>query len=186
MPIIINGTTVQKVILGTTELQVVKVGGTIVFEASKPCTACGGTGKITCTDCDGSGDCYLCDGTGTCYYCDGDGKCRECGGSGEIDNVVGCVSCDANGYWYGTTCWECEGGGCSICNWTGNVRCSVCGGSGTEIKGTTDCYDCGGSGKCTHCNGYGECHICDGWGDCDECGGDGKKSCGTCGGDGKL
>lgn len=186
MPIIINGTTVQKVMLGTTELQVVKVGGTVVFEASKPCTACGGTGKITCTDCDGSGDCYLCDGTGTCYYCDGSGTCSNCDGTGEAREWTSCESCYGLGYYEGVDCPECNGSTCSYCNWSGFAPCMTCSGNGGYYVNGAECSDCGGSGDCTHCNASGECHICDGWGDCDECGGDGKKSCGTCGGDGKL
>ncbi len=47
----------------------------------KNCTMCGGSGRITCPKCLGSGT--LADGK-TCFMCDGHGKttCPRCNGSG--------------------------------------------------------------------------------------------------------
>ncbi|RBP35195.1 hypothetical protein DES53_12521 [Roseimicrobium gellanilyticum] len=48
----------------------------------KACSKCGGSGKVDCLHCYGSGNGY--DKNGKCNYCHGSGRqtCYECDGSG--------------------------------------------------------------------------------------------------------
>lgn len=63
------------------------------YESDK-CGYCQGTGKVTCTECDGTGKTAT--GVGFCPKCDGTGmvECPTCHGKYESD---GCISVDSNG-----------------------------------------------------------------------------------------
>lgn len=59
--------------------------GEYLRETDKPCTACGGTGKVSCSRCEGTGH-------AKCQKCGGTGKtqCDECGGEGNLK----CPDCE--------------------------------------------------------------------------------------------
>lgn len=111
------------------------------------CPDCGGKGNITCKACEdkeGSGspgeiECEDCGGDGlsncTNRNCDnGTIRCEECDG----DRSVGdCKECDGNG-----TIGKCKNPKCQL----GNVKCSVCDGSGERPKNAKKalCPDCAG------------------------------------------
>ena len=73
-------------ILGT----VIKVGDTLVFNASQQCEECHGKGEIVCDICYGSGEheCFECECEHECGKCNGDGVliCELCGGN-EFDET---------------------------------------------------------------------------------------------------
>ena len=88
----------------------------------------GGTTKIKCATCGGSGRCdnvkmlY----TTRKYYCLGSGRCQWCGGTGHIKGALG--------------------------DW---IRCNSCNGKLNNDYGDGKCGKCGGSGECKDCGGDG-------------------------------
>ena len=171
MPIIINGTTITELKIGATKIETVIIDGTIVFQSSKPCGTCNGRGYVTCPECDGSGNCYYCDGSGDCHYCDG---------SGFVDEWVSCETCYGMGNMgdMGELCPDCDGYGCSTCNWSGFAICTTCEGAGGYYMSGEECSECDGNGECAYCNGYGDCS--------NGCDSDGEIKCPTCKGTGKV
>lgn len=102
------------------------------------CAECGGSGKVPCKSCLGTGKvavvCHSCNGSrknyvkcSSCtngYVIDPDDdrkvKCQKCHGSGKIENG-NCPSCDGSGK---------EMSNCPECNGDGKLTCSLCGGNG--------------------------------------------------------
>ncbi len=105
--------------------------------AERPCSNCGGTGKITvtvdkpCPRCGGRKveRCTHCKGRGICPACGGRGRaetCSVCRGLGRI--ITECPYCKGTGI-----CLTCDGKGtCRFCKGTG--RCAVCAGKRVLIQ----------------------------------------------------
>jgi len=64
------------------------------------CYNCDGTGRVTCTQCHGSGKCRNCNGRGNfgastkCTDCNGSGTCPDCHGH----KIETCLRCNGKGY----------------------------------------------------------------------------------------
>ena len=131
------------------------------------CRTCSGvTGRVECSDCDGSGnsECPECDGLGVtpCNNCDrGKIDCWDCSGTGELN----CRTCDSSGKNPENKEEDCED-----CDGKGTTDCEDCNGTGQS-----DCDDCDGRVKveCSECSGHGER-------DCAECYGHGMVDCPEC------
>ena len=54
------------------------------------CSECGGTGKVVCYDCQGTGECHHCGTKDGCPECEGSGKqvCDYCDGDGFTEELV--------------------------------------------------------------------------------------------------
>lgn len=174
------------------------------------CPTCGGTGKVTCSRCKGSGTvtetCFRCGGTGritkTCPKCGGAGwietTCPDCGGSGVVQVTKTCATCNGTGKVTVTeTCPCCLGHGdylvCPMCGYTTcrSTGISICPMCFTSMGTGGTCAQCGGSGKittektCPDCGGTGKITK---WVTCGRCGGTGRArvTCTRCGGSGKV
>jgi len=95
------------------------------------CPQCRGVGKLTCSTCNGSGNCtgiyihtsFFGDkSTVTCQ----NGACPRCRGTGKDDAFLikdRCIMCSGS-----RICPTCRGTGrCLTCNGTGKVDCQACG-----------------------------------------------------------
>jgi len=100
------------------------------------CTTCWGTGVVEVEEEVVVEDPY-CGGTGRvqCSKCGGTGSCRRCGGTGEID----CPECGGTGI-----CQFCQGRGvktCPTCSGRGRVVCPICQGEAELFLYTSDIYE---------------------------------------------
>jgi len=102
------------------------------------CAECGGSGKVPCSSCSGSGHVNV-----TCHVCNGSkkeyAKCLSCTDGFVIDpdddRKVKCPKCHGSGRIETGACKNCGGSGkeivnCPECSGRGNVTCAICGGSG--------------------------------------------------------
>lgn len=147
--------------------------------------------------------CKQCHGLGSVWSCS---VCSKCNGTQEVESARKCPSCNGNGERVKqVSCPECNGKGkvrekCAECRGRGTVSCSVCNGSGGEMrrnythviggfagaarKVKVNCSSCGGSGRvrCWSCGGGTvDCSRCDGTGKISQ-----KMSCPSCKGAGEV
>jgi len=157
----------------------------------KPCAKCGGTGKVDCHGCKGTGSmrvaCTECTkGKHACEVCNGQGflLCQNCGGAGGF----ACMACGGTGgYWEQEWLWvngmyiqQPVWHQCPRCAGQGRIDCPAC------VRGRVDCKRCTkGRYKCPSCDGRGyrrvTCAVCKGARklDCPACRGRGHTDEGT-------
>ena len=159
---------------------------TTAFNQTVKCSYCKGYGKISHSDCNGTGKfkCNSCNGYGKISHsgCNGTGKfkCNNCNGYGAVlatvyNQFLGiyqqvtqpCMNCRGYGYFL---CSDCNGYGyfsCSDCRGYGYFSCSDCNGNGyvnsaTSFGGSNRSGKCNiKSHKCTGCVDVNKDNYCD-------------------------
>lgn len=105
-------------------------------EYKERCIACGGSGQVRCSSCNGTGmiekRCLSCNGSGGRHQV----QCRSCFGRGTVGT-------------FGNTCFECGGSGYSY------SYCGACNGSGKIVSVCTKCDFYKHMESCKSCSGAG-------------------------------